>query len=353
MASIERRISDKGKASFRVKVRLKGYPPQSATFERKTDAKRWAQQTEAAIREGRYFQTSESRRHTISELVNRFIEYELPKLPKVEKLMSTQLRWWQAQIGHFTLAEVTPALISEKRDYLHRVGTAKKSEITPATVNRYLAALSIAFSTAVKEWGWLESSPVSKVRKLKEPRGRVRFLSDDERRRLLKACKQSGNPSLYAAVVLALSTGARKMEILSLRWADVDMKRGLITLHKTKNDERRSLPVRGHALDVLSDLRKVRRIDTDLLFPSQRKPEKPVVIRDPWVRALDAAEIVDFRFHDLRHSAASYLAMNGATLPEIAAVLGHKTLQMVQRYAHLSEDHTAQVVERMNESIFG
>ena len=86
MASIEKRILGNGKASFRVKIRLRGYPPQSATFERKTDAKKWAQQTEAAIREGRYFQTSESRKHTLSELIDRYLEYELPKLPKVEKV---------------------------------------------------------------------------------------------------------------------------------------------------------------------------------------------------------------------------------------------------------------------------
>jgi integrase len=101
----------------------------------------------------------------------------------------------------------------------------------------------------------------------------------------------------------------------------------------------------------------VRRIDSNLLFPAKeitpQKPQKPINLRRDWEAALKVAEIQDFKFHDLRHSAASYLAMNGASLAEIAEVLGHKTLQMVKRYAHLSEGHTARVVESMNQKIFG
>ncbi len=97
----------------------------------------------------------------------------------------------------------------------------------------------------------------------------------------------------------------------------------------------------------------MRRLDTDLLFPSRRHPTKPLSVQEIWKTAIKRAKIEDFRFHDLRHSAASYLAMNGASLAEIADVLGHKTLQMVKRYAHLSEQHTAGVVARMNERIFG
>jgi integrase len=89
-----------------------------------------------------------------------------------------------------------------------------------------------------------------------------------------------------------------------------------------------------------------------MVFPG-RIPGEPVNIENHWQKALKTAGIENFRFHDLRHSAASYLAMNGATLPEIAGVLGHKSLQMVGRYAHLSEAHTANVVERMNAKIFG
>jgi len=153
-------------------------------------------------------------------------------------------------------------------------------------------------------------------------------------------------------VLLALSTGMRRGEILSLTWDDLDPERRTIILQDTKNKERRAVPLVGVAYRLLRDLRKSRSNESDLLFPGS-DPERPVDIRKPWETALKRAEIKDFRFHDLRHSAASYLAMSGASLPEIAGVLGHKTYQMVKRYAHLSDQHTVAVVERMNEKIFG
>jgi integrase len=205
---------------------------------------------------------------------------------------------------------------------------------------------------AVKEWGWLEHSPLPKVTKPKLPAGRVRYLSDDERTRLLKACKESVNPYLYTIVVLALSTGARKMEILKLRWQDVDLNRGVVILHDTKNGERRVLTLVGYALELMQQLATVRHSENDLIFPSHNR-KKPLVIRHPWEVALKQANIDNFHFHDLRHSAASYLAMNGASLAEIAEVLGHKTLNMVKRYSHLSHEHTSKVVASMNSKIFG
>ena len=353
MANIEERRNRDEQITYRAKIRLKGYPAQTATFNRKTDAKKWVQQVESAIREGRYFKTSEAKRHTLSEVIDRFVKNELPKLPKVQKLMTSQLLWWKNQIGHHILSDVTPALIAELRDKLYKQGTSTKRDIKSATVNRYLTALSIAFSTAVKEWGWLDDTPMRKVKKLKESKERVRFLEDEERARLLEACKTSVNPYLHTITVLAFSTGARKMELLNIKWKDIDFNRSVITLHETKNEERRILPLTGYALELINKMSRVRRIDTQLLFPSKKNPNKPINIRDPWLKALKKAEIEDFRFHDLRHSAASYLAMDGASLAEIAEVLGHKTLQMVKRYAHLSEAHTAKVVARMNEKIFG
>jgi len=215
-----------------------------------------------------------------------------------------------------------------------------------------MAALSHAFTVAVKEWGWLEDSPLRKVSKPKEPRGRVRYLADDERGRLLEECPKSDSPDLYCALVLALATGARRSEILCLRWGQVDFTRHAITLLETKNGEIRSLPLVGHAFGLMDARAKVRRIDTDLVFPG-RKENRLVNLRFPFRTAVKRAGIEDFRWHDLRHSAASYLAMNGATLAEIAEVLGHKTLTMVKRYAHLSQAHTTRVVESMNARIFG
>jgi integrase len=353
MASIEKRISSDGETSYRVKVRLKGFPVQSATFERLTDARKWAQQTESAIREGRHFKTSEAKRHTLAELIDRYCNDVLPSKPKNSCDQIQQLSWWKAEIGSHVLADVTPALIAQCRDRLASGITSRGRPRTPATVNRYMAALSIAFTTAVKEWGWLEDTPMRKVTKPREPRGRVRFLSDDERARLLSACKESSSPYLYIVVVLALSTGMRQGEIMNLTWGDVDLNQGRAILHETKNGERRAVAITGHALEVLRELAKVRRIDCSLLFPAKlQKVQKPMDLRTPWETAVKKAEILDFKFHDLRHSAASYLAMNGASLAEIAEVLGHKTLQMVKRYAHLSEGHTARVVASMNDKIF-
>lgn len=363
MATIDKRKAKTGKITYRVRIRLKGYPVQTATFSRRTDAKKWIQHTESSIREGRYFKTIEARKHTFGEMIDRFKKNDLPKMPKVKGFMGPQLDWWKKQLGNFTLADVTTAMIVECRDNLLNNGTASKREITPATVNRYLAVLSLTYTRAVNEWEWIESNPLRKVKKLTEPRGRVRFLSDDsklpdgtiiegERTRLLKACKASPNQYLYPVIVLALSTGMRKNEIMSLTWSDINLNKKQILLQDTKNGERRSVPLTGHAHEVIINLGKIRRLDTQLLFPS-KKNAKPIRLRDPWEKALKAAQLEDFRFHDLRHSAASYLAMNGATLIEIADILGHKTLSMVKRYAHLSEAYTAGVVASMNEKIFG
>ncbi|TDI83323.1 MAG: site-specific integrase [Betaproteobacteria bacterium] len=354
MANIEKRNSSNGATNYRVKIRLKGFPVQSATFERITDARKWAQQTEAAIREGRHFKTTEGKRHTLAELIDRYIRNVLPHKPRSAYDQTRQLKWWSAEIGSHALSDVTPSLIAQYRDKLAGGITHHGKPRSPATVNRYLAALSIVFTTAVKEWGWVDDTPMRKVSKGKESRGRVRFLSDDERPRLLKTCKASSNPYLYPVVVLALSTGMRQGEIMRLTWDDVDLNRGRAILHETKNDERRAVAITGHALGLLKELSKVRRIDSNFLFPSnENNPRKAMNLRAPWEAALKRADVEDFRFHDLRHSAASYLAMNGASLAEIAEVLGHKTLQMVKRYAHLSEGHTARVVEAMNNKVFG
>jgi integrase len=354
MATIEKRVSKvDGSAQYRVRVRLRGFPPQTASFKRLTDAKKWVQQTEAAIREGRHFKTVESRKHTLQEAIDRYLKFVLPsKKPNSQKDQSKQLVWWAQSIGYLSLADVTPAVIAEQRDKLSQGKTPKGNLRTPATVNRYLAILSHLFTLSVKEWGWAYENPVLKVTRLKEPRGRIRFLSDDERTNLLDACKQSDSTYLYTVVVLALSTGARRNEILNLKWQDLSISRSVITLHETKNGEIRVLPLTHLALELIKGHAKVRSLRCDYVFPAHSH-KKPIDITTPWETALRRAEIKDFRFHDLRHSAASYLAMNGASLAEIAEILGHKTLQMVKRYAHLSAAHTSKVVERMNEKIFG
>jgi integrase len=345
MATFTKRESN-GKTVWGAQIRRKGHPSISATFERLTDAKRWAARQEAAISEARAVPGSAARRHTVAEVVDRYCHTVLPhKRPKTIVNQQKHLAWWRDHIGHLRLIDVTPSIITDHRDLLAQ-------DRAPATVKRYLAALSHAFTTAIREWQWMEDNPCSRVSKPSEPRGRVRFLNDDERQRLLNACKASPCRYLYLVVLIALSTGSRKGEILNLQWSDVDLPQGRITFHDTKNSERRTVPLTGPALDHMRQHAKVRRIDTPLVFPNA-DGTKPLDPRSAWETALKQANIPDFRFHDLRHSAASYLAMSGASLAEIAEILGHKTLSMVKRYAHLSEAHTAGVVARMNAKIFG
>ncbi len=347
MATIQARkaIDEQGRqrTSYRVQVRLRGFPPVGATFGRKTDAAKWAQATEAAMREGRHFPQREAKRRTLADLVDRQLDLVQQKRPHDFDRQRSLLGWWKARIGDYALARVTPALIAEQRDELlkHRA---------PATVNRHLAALSKAFRNAVQEWHWLHENPLRRVAKESEPQGRVRYLSDEEREALLTACKKSALPELHLIVMLALTTGMRRGEILGLRQGDVDLERRLIVLNKTKNKERRSVPIAPAVTELLRDHTKVRRLNTDLIFPSRGL--KAAWFDRAWYAALEAAKVENFRFHDLRHTAASYLAMSGATTAELAAVLGHKTLAMVKRYAHLSDQHTGAVIERMTKKYF-
>ncbi|MBW4054352.1 MAG: site-specific integrase [Proteobacteria bacterium] len=166
----------------------------------------------------------------------------------------------------------------------------------------------------------------------------------------------------------------RQSELLNLTWNDIDFDNCRALLNDTKNGERRVVHIAGKALELLqglkqqriaielksqkslqlSDEQTLRRINAALVFPGKATLNKgPASIRTAWLYALKKAEVTNFHWHDLRHSAASYLAMNGAPLLDIAAVLGHKTLSMVKRYSHLSETHVGNVVASMNAKIFG
>lgn len=363
MANIQE-VKGKNGIKYRVLVRLKGLPAQSATFARKTDAKKWAQDTESAIRDGRHFKTVEAKRHTVAEMIDKYIEEFVPN--KKDTVNTTrQLLYWKEQIGHYLLSDVTTGLIVGIRDNLFKEPylTIKKTDESEtiekyrskATINRYMAALGGCFTVAVSQWEWVEISPLQNIQKQVEPKGRVRFLSDDERERLLAACRASASPLLFSIVVLALSTGMRYSEMLNLTWDDVDFVKQRITLHDTKNGERRAVHLAGKALGLLQELKEKRlRVDSNLVFPGSIALNRgPASIRTAWTTALKKSKVENFRFHDLRHSAASYLAMNGASLLDIAAILGHKTLSMVKRYSHLSETHVGGVVASMNEKIFG
>lgn len=359
MANIQRRTDKTGKTTFRVQVRLKGHPAQTASFERLTDARKWAASTESAIHEGRHFPHSKAKKTTLSDVLERYLHESVPtKSTSQQRNQELHIKFWREKLGFKVLADITDEDIAALRDEL-ATGTyrrkdgpgAKEYPRSAGATNRYLFTLRHVFNMAIK-WKLIKSNPAALVAKCPEPKERVRFLDDDERRRLLEACKASHNKDLYTVVVLALSTGARRMEIWGLRWADVDLKRGRVVFHETKNGSRRGVPLQGHALELMKARAKVRRIDSDLVFPSPSDPSKPFDFRRPFEMAVEAAGIENFRYHDLRHSTASYLVMNGCTLAEAAEVLGHKSLLSTARYAHLSDGHVTKLVERMNAAVF-
>ena len=350
MATIERRKTRNGQSIYRVKVRRKGYPTQTASFPTKKEAEDWAIDREGDVRKARYFgmtaPTIPATQHTLAEAIDRYaVEVLSRKRSKTQKTQASCLKWWKSQLGPFALASITPSMLVESRERLAQTRA-------PGTVLHSLTTIEHVFTIAAGDWEWLSANPFKKVRKPSRPRGRVRFLSEDERIRLLDACQQSRSRALYPVVMLALATGARKNEIMTLTWADVDMQRAVVIFNETKNGETRTVPLTSHVLNILTKHKQTRPHDSALLFPS-RGGKRPLEVRDAWEIARARAKIDNFRFHDLRHTAASYMAMSGASLKEIAEVLGHKRIQQTMIYAHLSEAHTRSVVERMNRAVFG
>ena len=354
MATIEKRIGLNGDITYRVKIRVKGYPPQTNTFTKKTKAQDWASKTETMIKDGQNMAVIESKKHTLGELIDRYINKVLPTKEKQNPDVEQHLGVWKSLLGHYSLIALKPDVILKARDEIQKIKTPKGGEKTKATMNRYHASLSVVLNYAVRVLEWLEVNPMNKIPKLPEPRGRVRYLDPDELKRLENACKESTNNLLYPIVMLAITSGARKNEILNLTWDDVDLNAKRAILHDTKNGERRTLPIVEPALSLLQGLEKNRKT-SKYVFPSREfNGAHPANIHASWYAALEKAEITNFRFHDLRHTAASYFAMGGATMGEIADILGHKTLQMTKRYSHLSDHHKQSVVERvMSKGIFG
>ncbi len=349
MATIEKRMTKSG-VRYRARVRVEGNLIQTATFSSKTLAREWAVKTETEMRDQKHMPNTNARNRTFSELLDRYKRHIEDKGLRSIKTLITQLDEWEKFIGATRLYSLTPAIITSALERIAAIQYGNRPK-SAATLNRYLAALSCALAYGIKSLGWIDVNPVARVEHKRESRGRTRFLSDVERERLLAAAKDSKNKDLYAIIVLAISTGARRGEILSLRWDNIDLDKGWAVLEHTKNGEMRGLPLWGPALDLVRQLYEKRKSDI-WVFPND-KNSGPCEIKRSWATVVAKAGLHDFRFHDLRHTCASYLAMNGASPNEIADVLGHKTLSMVKRYAHLSNAHKSSVVASMNAKIFG
>jgi len=301
------------------------------------------------MKDERFFQKTEAANHTLAEAIDRFIDEVT-----MTKQRKCQLLWWKESIGHMFLSAVTMVVVSDTKALLVK-RKGRTGKLSGSSINRYIADLSCVFTAAKRKWYWTDKNPVEDVIREKEPKGRVRYLTDEERTSLLTVCAKDKCPFIHLVVVLALSTGMRKQEIRHLKWDDIDLENGIIILTKTKNKEPRRVAIRGKALELLKAHAKVRYLDTNYLFRGglTAQNDRPFDFRKAWNRVLKKSKIKNFCFHDLRHSCASYLAMNGASALEIAEALGHKSLDMVKRYSHLSESHVASVVESMNQKIFG
>lgn len=326
----------KGEVRYLARIKHESRFIRSKTFQRKRDAAEWAA-------------------GYVSNLENFRTGGKQPCEITFEKLAGDYLRAWKGTDSirgysvstfarHFGKKNIALITTDDCRKALAVWENNKSS-----TYNKHHAVLSAIFDFAIakeEETGntYIQTNPVKRVRKKSLDNLRVRYLSDEEKKRLIASCRQIGG-RFYLAFLLGLSTGLRKSNVLNLRWSDVDFERALLIIGKSKNGEPITQPVPAA---VMNTLRQHRKVGKGLIFDSDVKPGVPNEYKKQWIKARENAGISDFRWHDLRHDVASTLARDGRSLIEIAHALGHKSIQSTTRYAHLSTQHTARL---LNESI--
>ncbi len=290
----------------------------------------------AEIKEGKQPEVKRIANHTFKELATEYKQWARrqksfnTKIYKIDALVS--------EFGNLPLRRFTTMLIEQYQTKLINQG------FKPSTCNRYLATLKHMFTKAI-DWDMVEEHVLKAIRKVKflpENNRRLRYLSKEECQALINACE----PHLKPIVITALNTGMRKSEILNLKWDQVDLKHGFILLDKTKNGERREIPINETLRQTLQGI--MRRLDVPYVFhdPKTGKPYKDV--KRSFHTALRRAKIKDFRFHDLRHTFASHLVMAGVDLTTVKELLGHKDLKMTLRYAHLAPSHKVKAVDLLD-----
>ncbi|MEW6686074.1 MAG: tyrosine-type recombinase/integrase [Candidatus Edwardsbacteria bacterium] len=286
---------------------------------------------EVKIAKGKHLGIHESQKILFEDFAKQYLEYaKTNKSANTYRLNITNLR---ALIPFFKEKYLSEIVSQE----IERYKTERLKNVTPASVNRDLACLRHLFNKAI-EWGYVSTSPMKGVKQLKEPPGRLRFLSKEEIQRLFAELPYGSK----TIVLFALYTGLRKSEILNLRWSEVDFKNRMIIVEKTKTNERRIIPMNQAVYKQLQEI-SIRR-NGDLVFSDEYRKN----LRKNFETALKKVSIEDFRFHDLRHTFASYLVMNGASLKVAQQLLGHKDIKMTMRYSHLSQDHLQDAVNRLD-----
>ena len=224
-----------------------------------------------------------------------------------------------------------------------KLKSKRAQEVSPATVNRTLAVLKSMFNKAIV-WGKTEHNPCKAVKLFKENNQRVRFLEREEIDKLLVNCSEHLKP----IVTVALHTGMRKGEILGLTWHNIDIKRNIVHLLDTKNGEKREVPMNEIAQKTIIGVLK--HSDSPYIFCN--KNGRPYGdIKKSFLTAIKKSDIIDFRFHDLRHTFASHLVMSGIDLNTVRELLGHKSLEMTLRYSHLSPDHKKRAVDVLGQNL--
>ncbi len=277
---------------------------------------------------------------TFGELLDDAIEYsERNTPPGGEKRYKCRLKLIRDAFGSLPAESITPQALSR-----WLTEQQKKNGWRPATVNRYKAFFSLAFREGIEN-NKCQTNPARLVKRLREDNDRCRFLSEEEEQRI-RAVIERDCPEHMPEFEIALNIGARQGEQYKLLWSDVSLEGRRATLRRTKNGSTRHAPLNATARKALEDLLENAEEEQNSVFIGERgKPlKKP---RHWWDKVLEEAEIDDFHWHDLRHTFASRLVMAGVDLRTVAQLLGHKTLQMVMRYAHLSQSHELAAVERL------
>ena len=323
-------------------VRRKGWPDASKTFRTKSEADAWAANVEADIARGVYQSSSDAERTTLGDLIQRF---KTEFAPLHYRTREDEKEAWRFQcerlneaLGAYALAAIDQKIVAKYRDS-RLAGSTDRKAVGESTVRKELYMLSKILGFAETECGISlpRGNPVDKIRKPSEGSGRDRRLSDAEFKALEAECRKSRNRHLLPAFRLAVATAMRQGELLGLAWANVDLKNRVALLELTKNGNARAVPLSSEAAAVLAAL--PRSID-GVVFPVER-----MTLYHAFAAACRRAGLVDYTWHDLRHEALSRLAERGDfSVLELAAVSGHKTLQMLKRYTHLQ---AAKLAEKM------
>lgn len=354
MATIRKRTSKKGKVSYFVEVRKLGYSPVRKTFTRKSDAVDFANKTETAMNEGKYKELNRtivegSERKTIKTMTQLIDYFEKNIAPVRYKEHSPKYKcmfdWWRAHIGGIHVTKLLASDISECKELLATEKIFKgKRECTRGnnTVNKYIMCISAVLTYAVKELEIIEVNPCSKVKLMPKPNGRTRFLTKEEAEKLKYACKQHSE-MLYIFFMLLITTGARYGEVLDLKVENFDLNNNMVHFLNTKNGENRGVAIDTNLIHRIFTYLKKNEISAGYIF-SKKSTGKLWYVRGLLLKAIERAGLNDFHIHDNRHTTASYIAMNGGSLLDIAEILGHKSLIMAKRYSHLTQKHTATVL---------